>query len=395
MSQYSSPFKERTFLRRYAAAFKFQIQNFKVLSILYILFVIPMSYIIAKNTSGIAGTILLSILNIGVTTFYYATFKQYIKSKKAAAINSDFLGECKQVFVKSIILSLSLCAFILCASFAISIIFAVLFLFLNSFVALTLLIIAIPTAALYIVIPSIHYILSPKGVFIDRLQEGFKLQKGHIPGILGYGLFSGFIYIVIEFFLLIFSLGFCIAKYGEDYEPDSTYILFAIASAQFLNYTFLLAPMLYQYAHIIAQKAAKEREESAVAPTESLSEQPEAPALHAEDNTLPPIEAAAEAAAKDNTPTSTEPEPQKSDAPAQRKGAFKIEGNGFYSIELSSVKESHKITENLYILLGYTKDEAESIVNNLPAIVAENLSMSEALDLRALLEQAGGSVNIK
>ena len=45
--------------------------------------------------------------------------------------------------------------------------------------------------------------------------------------------------------------------------------------------------------------------------------------------------------------------------------------------------------------MGYTKDEAQSIVNNLPAIVAENLSMSEALDLRALLEQAGGSVNIK
>lgn len=393
MSQYSSPFKERSFLGRYAAAIKFQIQNFKVLSILYILFVIPMSYLITKNSSGNISAILLGILNIGATTFYYATFKQYIKRKKAAVINSDFIGECKEVFVKNIILSLSLYAISICASFAISIIMVISLYLLNVYIALTLLIIAVAAAAIYIIIPSIHYILSSKTVFIDRLSEGFKLQKGHIPGILGYALFSGFIYITLLFFTLVLVVTYCIVKYGDNYEPGANFTLFAMAAAQFFHCIFLLVPMLYQYAHIIAQKAAKEREESAVAPTESTPEEPQAPAAAAEVNTPLPAEPTAEEAAESTPPA--EPETQKSDAPAQRKGAFKIEGSGFYSIELSSVKESHQITENLYILLGYTKDEAESIVNNLPAIVAENLSMSEALDLRALLEQAGGSVNIK
>ena len=393
MSQYSSPFKGRSFLGRYAAAIKFQIQNFKVLSILYILFVIPMSYLITKNSSGNISVILLGILNIGATTFYYATFKQYIKRKKAAAINSDFIGECKQVFVKNIILSLSLYAISICASFAISIIMVISLYLLNAYIALTLLIIAVAAAAIYIIIPSIHYILSSKTVFIDRLSEGFKLQKGHIPGILGYALFSGFIYITLLFFTLVLVVTYCIVKYGDNYEPGANFTFFAMAAAQIFHCTFLLVPMLYQYAHIIAQKAAKEREESAVATTESTPEEPQTPAAAAEVNTPLPAEPTAEEATESTPPA--EPETQKSDVPTRRKGAFKIEGSGFYSIELCSAKESHQITENLYILLGYTKDEAQSIVNNLPAIVAENLSMSEALDLRALLEQAGGSVNIK
>ena len=235
--------------------------------------------------------------------------------------------------------------------------------------------------------------MSSKAVFIDRLSEGFKLQKGHIPGILGYALFSGFIYITLLFFALVLVITYCIVKYGDDYEPGANFTLFAMAAAQIFHCTFLLVPMLYQYAHIIAQKAAKEREESAVAPTESTPEEPQAPAVAAEVNTPLPAEPTAEEAAESTPPA--EPEPQKSDAPTRRKGAFKIDGIGFYSIELCSAKDSHQITENLYILLGYTKDEAESIVNNLPTIGAENLSMSEALDLRALLEQAGGSVNIK
>ncbi len=291
---YSSPFKERTFFERYAASFKFQAQNFKVLSILYLVFVIPVCYILTNSNIESIGTILITILintlGLCMDIYYFATFKQYIKRKGTATLNKDFFNDCESVLKNTIILSLAIGIAYIFIVIALVLFIVFLSAFLNIYAITALLLFAILLIAVAFYIPATHYIISSHTAFTyitDKIKEGFKLQKGHYPGILGYCFFCGFIYIILELFAIVFPLVFCIIKYGEDYTPGSTYVFFVIVTAQFLNYTFLFTPMLYQYGYVIANNAAQEKENSQTMPTENPTQEVQATENHTEESTEP------------------------------------------------------------------------------------------------------------
>ncbi len=415
MSQYLSPFKQRNFFARYVTAFRFQLQNFKVLAIMYIVFAIPLTLLIENCNITLIRLFLTIILGIGLCTCYYAIFKQYFKRKQAAILNYDLIEECKSVLVRVIILSLIIIlpflfiVFVFSFIFGLAIGFFIVLLSYNIILAfVAALLIIIPTIAtfsfiaFYFFIPFVHYVISTDKNLSDSISEGFKLLKGNILSTQGYGIFCSIIYILLHIGFLILVLKFLgitdnidIDNYVNNINNiNNLYYSGAYDLYYFLILnTFVLAPMLYQYGHVIAKSVTREKEEESNATyttTESDIQKPRVSHTYTKSNSTTPIESS-----HNTKQTEVELPPKNETTPTPRKGVFRIEGNGSYSIEIIGIKNDQQISESLYILLGYNKADAQSIVNNLPATIAEKLSMSEALDLKALIEQTGGSVNIK
>lgn len=265
MSKYSSPFNERTFFERYSAAFEFQKHNFKSLSVLYILFVMPMSFLIAVNNVEVVELLLTLVVETGILAFYFTIFKQYMKREGTAHLDkvffNDFISVLPLSFAVSVIFDLAIFIVVMILAFIHILYVEFGYVSNDEFAVAILFVFIIIMATLYVLISLIHCILSTDIVLTKRIRHGFMLQKGHRAGILCYGLFCGFVCALLMVIVFVLSIFFGLLIHGKGYEPGNIFSTFLIFSGCFLCASFLLVPLLYQYTHIIAQDAAMDGED--------------------------------------------------------------------------------------------------------------------------------------
>lgn len=401
MSNYLSPFKERTLMGRYKAALQFQIQNFFSLLIIYILLIAPLYYFIAKSDNNSHALPFAGIIGLLIILSYYAIFLRYIKSKKIVTINGSFLKELAGCTIgyyiistlTGLIFSIATIAFAICFFAAIEIIPE------NMIIYSVLIILFFATIYLYI--PFTHFILTSGISFNERIKQGIILQNRYLLSTFGYMLFCIIISFIVDFLFLATLCIFFFVKHGEEYEPDNTFVHIIMTTMVFTTSTFIVAPMLYHYGYILAKETKRERIENAENPAtipasakESNNANSVAPVNPTVNDIKPQEKTPAQTTQPQEKIQTGETEPIVEDAP--KKDRFIIEGNGGYALALRSTNGNDEQLKELFCnTLGFTKEESEKILTNLPSTFAERLSMSEALEIRSLVEKNGGSVDIK
>jgi hypothetical protein len=161
-----------------------------------------------------------------------------------------------------------------------------------------------------------------------------------------------------------------------------------------VNYFILLVsfflsdiPLVYQYGYLITQRINKDNAATDLSNTthdevtELQEEKPQPQDTETEEST-------------ENEPAITEEEVEKS-VPIVKNGTFKIEGNGSYTVELYNISNKEQISEALSTLIGLSEEEIQEKTNDMPSIIADKLSITEALELSSLIHKYGGSTNIK
>lgn len=390
MSNYLSPFKERTFTGRYKAALQFQIQNFPSLLIIYILLIAPLYYFIVKSDNNSYAPPLAGITGLLIILSYYAIFLRYIKSKKIVTINGSFFKELARCTIRHYIISTLIGLIFSIATIAFAISFSAAEEIIPENIIIYSILVILFLATIYLYIPSTHFTLTSGIPFNGIIKQGIILQNRYFLSTFGYMLFCIIISFIVEFLFLV-ALSICfLAKYGEDYEPDNTFVHIILITMVFTASTFIVAPMLYHYGYILTKETKRERMNNTQGSTPTISASAEE--SNNANSVVPVGPTADDIRPKEEKKASVTYPPEET----HKKNRLILEGNGVYSLSLRSTNgNDEQLKEFFCNTFGFTEEASEEILTNLPSTFAERLSMSEALNLRSIIEQEGGSVDIK
>lgn len=385
--EYISPFRENSFSQRINNVINFGVQNFKKIIVFHLIILIPFCLISSLLDEEDKLGNLFSQITTAISSILALSFMLlYIKNKGLNNFKTEELFKnFGTIFAKGFLLGL-----ITTAVLFIPILFAFLFIISiesQTTLAYSALLIAGVIIIYLAVIAQIfttHYLLINDFDIISSIKETFRMIKGKWWN--------------TTFFLLVFNIPRIIivvvlfAIIGENNDIFAT----TIASYLVLLVSFFLSdvPLVYQYGYLITQRVNKDKaanvEDNITDITHNETKEPEEEASQPDNTT---IEESKDETDEREQPTKEEREEEV--VPETQNGKFKIEGSGSYSIELYSINNEEQISEALSALLGFSKEESQEKIENLPSIIADNLTITEALELSSLIQKYGGSTNIK
>lgn len=384
--EYISPFRENSFSQRISNVINFEIQNFKKIIGLHLIILLPICLISSLLGGENKFGNIFSHVTIGISSMLVLSFMLlYIKNKGLNNFKTEELFKnFGTIFAKGFLLGLTTTAVL----FIPTIIFI---LFIISIGSQTTLLYSVLLIAGVIIIYldviaqifTTHYLLINDFSLISALKDTFRMIKGKWWN--------------TAFFLLVFNiLRFTImvvlfAIIAENNDIFAT----TIASYLVLLVSFFLSdiPLVYQYGYLITQRVNKDKaanvEDNIADVTHNETKEPEEEASQPDNTTTE------EPKEGTNETEQTAKEEREEAVSNTKNGTFKIEGSGSYSIELYHINNKEEISEALSSLLGFSKEESLEKTENLPTIIADKLSISEALELSTLIQKHGGSTNIK
>lgn len=385
--EYISPFRENSFSQRISNVINFEIQNFKKIIGLHLIILLPICLISSLLGGEDKFGNIFSQVTIGISSMLALSFMLlYIKNKGLNNFKTEELFKnFGTIFAKGFILGLTTTAVL----FIPTIIFILFIISIGSQTTLlysVLLIVGVIIIYLYVIaqIFTTHYLLINDFNLISALKETFRMIKGKWWN--------------TAFFLLVFNiLRFTVMVVLYAIIAENNNILATtMVSYLVLLVSFFLSdiPLVYQYGYLITQMVNKEKsvniENNITDITHNEIKEPKEEAPRPDNTT---IEEPKEGT--DETEQATKEEREEEVVSNTRSGIFKIEGYGSYSIELYHINNKEEISEALSSLLGFSKEESLEKTENLPTIIADKLSISEALELSTLIQKHGGSTNIK
>lgn len=376
--EYISPFRENSFSQRINSVINFGFQNFKKIITLHLIVLIPLC-LIYSLLKGKLGDYTIQIAN-GVSSMLALSFMLiYIKNKSLDNFKTNELFKnFGVIFAKGFILGLIVSVLL------IPIIFFILFLSYieeyNTTLFNTVLLITLVLSTYLTVVAQIfttHYLLTNDFDIISAIKEAFKMIKGRWWDTLLFILFFNIPRFIIMAILIAATV------------ESNNIFLTTIVNYFILLVSFFLSdiPLVYQYGYLITQRINKDNAATDLSNTthdevtELQEEKPQPQDTETEEST-------------ENEPAITEEEVEKS-VPIVKNGTFKIEGNGSYSVELYNISNKEQISEALSTLIGLSEEEIQEKTNDMPSIIADKLSITEALELSSLIQKYGGSTNIK
>ena len=376
--EYISPFRENSFSQRINSVINFGFQNFKKIITLHLIVLIPLC-LICSLLKGKLGDYTIQIAN-GVSSMLALSFMLiYIKNKSLDNFKTNELFKnFGVIFAKGFILGLIVS--VLC----IPIIFFILFLSYieeyNTTLFNTVLLITLVLSTYLTVVAQIfttHYLLTNNSDIISAIKEAFKMIKGRWWDTLLFILFFNIPRFIIMAILIAATV------------ESNNIFLTTIVHYFILLASFFLSdiPLVYQYGYLITQRINKDNAATDLSNTthDEVTELQEEKPQPQDTETEESIE---------NEPAITEEEVEKS-VPIVKNGTFKIEGNGYYALELYNISNKEQISEALSTLIGLSEEEIQEKTNDMPSIIADKLSITEALELSSLIHKYGGSTNIK